>query len=61
MSSVLLLSMPNGKKQMVRCPAESDPEEIAKGHGTTIYEYYESEAQAKLSLERDPTRRVDWV
>jgi hypothetical protein len=61
MSAVLLLSLPDGTTNIVPLPDGGDPKEIAMGHGATIYEYFESEAQAQLSLDRDPTRRAEWV
>jgi hypothetical protein len=61
MSAVLLLSLPNGTKKIVPCPNGADPEDVATGFGTTIYQYFESEDQARLSLDGDPTRKADWV
>ena len=60
MSAVLLTSLPGEPPKIVPCPNGADPEEIARGFGATIYQYFESEDQAKLSLIRDPTRRADW-
>ena len=61
MSAVLLLSLPGKPKEIIPCPEGSDPEEIAKRYGTTLYQYFASEDQAKLSLERDPARRLEWI
>jgi hypothetical protein len=61
MPAVLLLSLPNGTKNIVPCPNGADPEDVATGFGAAIYEYFESEDQAKLSLDRDPTRKANWV
>jgi hypothetical protein len=61
MPAVLLLLLPDGTKKIVPCPNEGHPEEIAMGRGATVYEYFESEDQAKRSIERDPTGHLEWI
>jgi len=60
MPAVMLLSLPGLPKKIVPCPEGQNPDDVAAGYGSAIFEYFESEDQAQLSLDRDPTRQLHW-
>lgn len=61
MPAYLLLSPPDGSRPIVECPSGESPDEVAKNHGATIYEYCQSRKEAEQRLAKDPNGKVLWL
>jgi hypothetical protein len=61
MPAYLLLSSPDGSRPIVECPPGENPDEVAKNHGATIYEYCQSREEAEQRRAKDPNGKAFWL